>query len=84
MIKDKRILTLTKMQSTSNDYNRLKNAVSATDVTAVRRLIKGGVSVNSRSAAQDWVCNLPMPTISRMHGFACLLLNLTSMKLGRC
>lgn len=42
----------------TNDYNRLKNAVSATDVTAVRRLIKGGVSVNSRSAAQDWVCNL--------------------------
>lgn len=68
----------------TNDYNRLKNAVSATDVTAVRRLIKGGVSVNSRSAAQDWVCNLPMPTVSRMHGFACLLLNLTSMKLGRC
>lgn len=38
----------------TNDYNRLKNAVSATDVTAVRRLLKGGVSVNSRSAAQDW------------------------------
>lgn len=48
----------------TNDYNRLKNAVSATDVTAVRRLIKGGVNVNSRSAAQDWVCDLPSLTSS--------------------
>ena len=38
-----------------NDYNKLKNAVSTGDVIAVKRLLKGGVNVNSSSLSQDWV-----------------------------
>ena len=38
-----------------NDYNKLKNAVSTGDVIAVKRLLKGGVNVNSCSLLQDWV-----------------------------
>ena len=37
------------------DYNKLKNAVSTGDVIAVKRLLKGGVNVNSSSLSQDWV-----------------------------
>ena len=55
-------IRMNNFKNETNDYNRLKNAVSATDVTAIRRLIKGGVNVNSRSAAQDWVCDLPSLT----------------------
>ena len=46
---------MNKFKPDVNDYNKLKNAVSTGDVIAVKRLLKGGVNVNSCSLSQDWV-----------------------------
>ena len=46
---------MNKFKPDVNDYNKLKNAVSTGDVIAVKRLLKGGVNVNSSSLSQDWV-----------------------------
>ena len=46
---------MNKFKPDVNDYNKLKNAVSTGDVIAVKRLLKGGVNVNSCSLLQDWV-----------------------------
>jgi hypothetical protein len=48
-------------KSSIDDYAKLRNAVNTADVTAVRRLAKGGVSVN---AGHDWVCPLAPKLLS--------------------